>query len=190
MGNFQACGIVCKIRHFADMKILRLIYFTLFHSHLLYCIIDWGQAYKTVIRPVQVLQNRILKYKTFSKRASSANNIFKLLRILKVSGLYQPNLEKFMYKYNANILPSSFDNFFQNNPANMIMTQDNKSQEIFIINILELITEKMLQYVGPVAWGCIFNNTKMLPLHMFSYLVKPRLLAGYYLFVIHTLCDS
>jgi len=80
------------------MKILRLIYFTLFHSHLLYCIIDWGQAYKTVIRPVQVLQNRILKYKTFSKRASSANNIFKLLRILKVSSLYQPNLENFMYK--------------------------------------------------------------------------------------------
>jgi len=32
--------------------------------------------------------------------------------------------------------------FFQNNPANMIMTQDNKSQEIFIINILELITVK------------------------------------------------
>ena len=27
----QACGVVCKIRHFADMKILRLIYFSLFH---------------------------------------------------------------------------------------------------------------------------------------------------------------
>jgi len=30
----QACGVVCKIRHFADTKILRLIYFSLFHSHL------------------------------------------------------------------------------------------------------------------------------------------------------------
>ena len=112
-GKFsQACGIVCKIRHFADMKILRLIYFSLFYSHLQYCIIDWGRAYKTVIRPVQVLQNRIFKYMTFSKRTSSANNIFKLLKILKVSDLYQLNLEKFMYKYNADILPSSFNNFF------------------------------------------------------------------------------
>jgi len=108
----QACGVVCKIRHFADMKILRLIYFTLFHSHLQYCIIDCGRAYKTVIRPVQVLQNRILKYLAFSKRTSSANNIFKLLKILKVSDLYQLYLEKFMYKYNVDILPSSFDNFF------------------------------------------------------------------------------
>jgi len=100
----QACGVVCEIRHFADMKILRSIYFSLFHSHLQYCISDWGRAYKTVIRPVQALQNRILKYLTFSKRTSSANDIFKLLKILKVSYLYQLHLEKFMYKYNADIL--------------------------------------------------------------------------------------
>jgi len=53
----QACGVVSKIRHFADINILRLIYFSLFHSHLQYCIIDWGRAYKIVMRPVQVLQN-------------------------------------------------------------------------------------------------------------------------------------
>jgi len=62
----------------------------------------------------------------------------------------------------------------------MIMPQDNKFQEIIIINVLELImVKKMLQYIGPVAWGCISNNTKMLPLHMFFYRVKSRLLAGY-----------
>jgi len=66
----QACGVVCKIKNFADMKILRLIYFSLFHSHLQYCKIGWGQAYKTVIRPVQLLQNRILKHVTFSKCGS------------------------------------------------------------------------------------------------------------------------
>jgi len=108
----QACGIVCKITHFADIKILRLIYYSLFHLHLQYCIIDWGRAYNTVIRPVQVLQKRIVKYMTFSNRTSSASNIFKLLKILKVSELYQLNVKNFMYKYNADILHSSFDDFF------------------------------------------------------------------------------
>jgi len=60
----------------------------------------------------------------------------------------------------------------------MIMEQD-QFQEIIIINVLELTMVKMLQYVGPVAWGCVSNNTKMLPLHMFSYRIKSRLLAGY-----------
>jgi len=61
---------------------------------------------------MQVLQNRILKDLTFSNRRSSANNKFKLLRILKISDLYQLDLEKFMYKHNVSILPSSFDNYF------------------------------------------------------------------------------
>ena len=117
LSSLLACGVVCKIRHFADMKILRLIYFSLLYSHLQYCITDWGRAYKIVIQPVQVLQNRILKYMTFSKRTSSANNIFKLLRFLKVSDLYQFNLEKFMYKFNADILLSSFGNFFSKLPC-------------------------------------------------------------------------
>jgi len=108
----QGCDVMCKIRHFADIKTLRLIYFILFHLHLQYCIIDWGRAYKVVIRPAQVLQNQIVKYKTFSNRTSSASNILKLLKILKVSDLHQLDLEKFVYKYNDDILPSSFDNVF------------------------------------------------------------------------------
>ena len=91
---------------------------------------------------MEVLQNRILKYVTFSNRTSSASNILKLLKILKVSDLYQLNLEKVMCKYNADILPSSFGNFFQNYTAYMIMAQDNKFQEIFVIYVLDLIMVK------------------------------------------------
>ena len=134
-----------------------------------------GRAHKTVIRPVQVLQNWILKYMTFSKRTSSASYIFKLLKILKVSYLYQLNLEKFMYKYNADILPSSFDNFFWKLYNIHIMAQD-KFQGIFIINMLELIRVKKCCNVGPVAWVCISNNVKMLPLHTFLNQVKSQLL--------------
>jgi len=67
--------------------------------------------------------------------------MFKLLKILKVSDLYQLNLGKFMYKYNGDILPFSFDNFFQNYTA--CMAQDDKFQEIGIINVLELIIVKI-----------------------------------------------
>jgi len=42
----QACGLVCKIRHFADMKILCLMYFSLFHSYLQYCIIGGDERIK------------------------------------------------------------------------------------------------------------------------------------------------
>jgi len=162
------------------MKILRLIYFSLFHSHLQCCILDWGRAYKIVFWPVQVLQNRILKYMTFSKRTSSTNNIFKLLKILKVSDLCQLNLENFMYKNNADILPSSFNNFFSKlHCVHDHATRQQVSGNYHHKRVRTYYGKKMLQYVDPVEWGCISNNTKMLPLHMFSYQVKSRLLAGY-----------
>jgi len=49
--------------------------------------------------------------------------IFLNYQILKVSNLYQLNLEKFVYKCNANILHSSFDNFFQKCTTHMITRQ-------------------------------------------------------------------
>jgi len=85
-----------------------------------------------------------------------------------------------MCKYNGNILPSSFDNIFQNYTAYMIMAQDNKLHGNYHHKRVRTdYGKKMLQYVGPVAWGCISNSIKMLPLDMFSYRVKSRLLAGY-----------
>jgi len=92
----------------------------------------------------------------FSNRTSSASSILELLKILKVSDLYQLNLEKMMYKCNADILPSSFVNFFQSYTAYMIMAQDNKFQEIFIINGLELIMVKNTAICRTCCMGLYF----------------------------------
>jgi len=81
---------------------------------------------------MQVQQNRILKYMTFSNRTSSANNISKFLICTNL-----------VWKSSCmSIMPISCPfscSFFQNCTAYMIMAQDNKLQEIFIINMLELI---------------------------------------------------
>jgi len=85
-----------------------------------------------------------------------------------------------MYTYNADILPSSFDNFFSklhhiHDPG----TRQQVSGNIHHKRVRTDYGKKILQYVGAVAWDCISNIIKMLPLHMFSYRVKLRLLAGY-----------
>jgi len=42
----------------------------------------------------------------------------------------------------------------------------------FIISVLELKMAKMLQYVGPVAWDCIFNKIRTLALLCMFFLIK------------------
>jgi len=110
------------------------------------------------------VQNRLLKYMAISNRTSSASNLFKLFKILKVSDLHQLNVEKFMYKYNADILPPSFDNFFSKlYNIHDHGTRQQVSENFHHRRVRTDYGKNTLQYVGPIAWGCISNNIKMLP---------------------------
>jgi len=85
-----------------------------------------------------------------------------------------------MYNYNADILPSSFDNFF----SKLYNIHDHGTRQQVSGNFHHKRVrsdhgKKMLQYVGPVVWGCISSNIKMSPLHTFSNQGKSRMLAGY-----------
>jgi len=84
-----------------------------------------------------------------------------------------------MYKYNVGILPFSYHNLFSKlHCVHDHATRQQVSGNYHHKRVRTDYGKKMLQYVGPVAWGCISNNTKMLPLNMFSYRVKSQLLAG------------
>jgi len=50
----------------------------------------------------------------------------------------------------------------------MILAKATSSQKIFIISVLDWSWQKLLQYVGPVAWDCVSNKIKTSPLSLFS----------------------
>ena len=75
-----------------------------------------------------------------------------------------------MYKYNADILPSSFNSFFSKlHCIHDYATRQQVSGNYHHKRVRTNYGKKMLQYIGPFARGCISYKTKMLPLHMFSY---------------------
>jgi len=65
-----------------------------------------------------------------------------------------------MYKYNADTLPSSFDNFF----SKLHCIHDHGTRQVSgnydHKRVRTDYGKKMLQYVDPVAWDCISNNIK------------------------------
>lgn len=56
-----ALAALYKLRNVLPTEALRLIYFSLFHSHVDYLCSIWGQTHSCYLRPIQVLQNRALK---------------------------------------------------------------------------------------------------------------------------------
>ena len=72
----RAIGMLCKIRHFVKFETLRMIYYGIFSSILMYGSQIWGQ-YDRIVEKLQILQNKALRIINFSPQRTSATPFFK-----------------------------------------------------------------------------------------------------------------
>ena len=104
----RAAGILNKLKRILPRHILRMLYNTLVLPHLQYGILCWGR-YKT--DRLFKLQKRAVRNIKCSKYNAHTNPIFKDLKLLKVSDLYNLSLLKFFYKLKNGQLPYYFRDF-------------------------------------------------------------------------------
>ena len=57
---------ISKLKKYVDTKTLMLVYYSLIYSQLQYCITSWVSAPKTVLKPIIVIQNRVVRMVTES----------------------------------------------------------------------------------------------------------------------------
>ena len=102
----RANGMLCKIRHLVNFETLKMIYFGIFSSILMYGSQIWGQQ-NDVVKKLQVLQNKALRIINFEPPRASATPLFKQCEILKLSD--NVNLQNFLFAHDSlnNKLPTS-----------------------------------------------------------------------------------
>ena len=103
------------LRHYVDNNILLVIYYSLVQSHLLYGILTFGSENTTTLKPLQTIQNKIVRLMCKVDRASHVtnNSLYKRLSILKIKDLCKVELAKFVHSYQRNRLPQIFQDCFQ-----------------------------------------------------------------------------
>ena len=129
----RGIGLPSKIQIFCkdDKHITSIILFTYLHSFPNL----WANTYNSFLKsllPV-VLQNRAIYIITFSKPGEHSELLFKKLKILKLTDLVTLYNALSMYHCHYNLLPSSFENFFQTVACNITLIQ---YQACFQINVL------------------------------------------------------
>jgi hypothetical protein len=75
-------GVLKYARKRLNGSALRTIYISLAHSILLYGIEVWGTALPTILLPIKICQNKLIRTITFSHNRTSVDPIFKQLNIL------------------------------------------------------------------------------------------------------------
>ena len=92
----MVCSVKC--RHYVNFETLRMIYFGIFSSILIYGSQIWGQ-HNAVVKKLQVLQNKALRIMTFSHSRSSAIPLYKKCNILKLSD--NISLQNFLFAHDS-----------------------------------------------------------------------------------------
>ena len=106
--------IIFKPRHFVPLSTLRLVYYTMFHWHIQYSLLNWGRAAKSHLDKLSTFQTKIglLRACLFRPLHSPTNYLYSKSRVLKLEDMIKIEKAKFMFKYNNKMLPISFDNYF------------------------------------------------------------------------------
>ena len=68
----------------------------MFHSNILYSLINWGRASNFLLREIELLQNKFIRACLFQPRKSYANLLFSKFQALKLKDMINMEFAKFM----------------------------------------------------------------------------------------------
>ena len=112
-------GVFAKLRHCANISTVKSVYYALVYSRLQYCNLIWGNASKEIIKPLNVIVDRIVRIMSFAPfQTTSTQQFFDELELLNLSKIHKLEKAKFVFKYKNSKLPANFENYFQQTGSN------------------------------------------------------------------------
>ena len=156
-----------------------MVYHAFVASHLKYCNLVWGNACETALKPLETLQNRIVKIMTFAPFAShNVTNIYDDLELLNLKQIHKMIKAKFVYKHKRGMLPSNFDNYLtsiENIHGRCLRSSSSGNyRQVWGRTIMG---SKLIQNEGAKLWNSIPANIRNVEsLKKFSQIYKIHLL--------------
>ena len=105
-------GIFHRIRNLIPPKMATQLYHAFISSKLSYGIEVYGMTKKSTIKPLQVMQNRILKILHFKNQRYPTQTLYSDLNLLKINEMHMHQVAVLIYKHSKDMLPPIFDKIF------------------------------------------------------------------------------
>ena len=93
-----AAGLLSKIRHYVNEKMMLQLSYSFVYSYLKYGIVAWGNINKKLTNKVQLLQNKIFKITNFKslEDRTKMRTLYKSMHILQFKDVFELEIAKFM----------------------------------------------------------------------------------------------
>ena len=173
----KTIGIIAKLRHFVPSSVLLNIYTSLITPYLTYGLITWGNASKTYLNKIIVLQKRVLRLIYFADRKEHAIPLFVNAKILPVTFLYYEAVCNLMFDIHDNSAPTNIMRLFtRTSSIHTYATRSSTSQHFYVKNSRLNILKKAFSRVGVKTWNEIPHDLKTLSKKPFKKEIKKALL--------------
>jgi hypothetical protein len=142
-----------RVTHFVSPKSLKALYFSLFHSHLLYCPIILNCISQTNLASISRLQRKAIRVITKAAYNADTEPLFYALKILPFEKSILLSKLLFMHSIEYNYAPPAFSNTWSKNTARDL-EYNLRNADLFITpNVrIELFRKNPLVAL-PVAWN-------------------------------------
>ena len=105
-------GLIAKLRHFVPLHTLLNIYQSLISPYITYGLSVWGQACKSHLNKILILQKRALRFTYFAKKNEHTIPPFINAKLLPLNFLYYKTLSELMHDVSTVSAPINICNLF------------------------------------------------------------------------------
>lgn len=173
----KTVGLLSKLRHFVPHHTLVNIYNSLITPYLRYGLIVWGQASKTDLNKLLILQKRALRFIYFSDRRDHAIPLFLNAHILPINFMYYKLLAETMHDVSNDLVPSNLkDLFVPTAKIHSYKTRASVSKNFYIQKSNTEIKRKSFSRIGAKLWNEIPTKLRALPKATFKKKIQMILL--------------
>jgi hypothetical protein len=162
-------GTISKLRHFVPLNSLLSIYNSLILPYLTYGLIAWGQACKSHLNKILILQKQVLRLIFFANRNDHSIAFFISAKILPIDFLYYKILAVMMFDVDNNSAPPNIKNLFlYTSSVHTYNTRSSKSKNFYIKNSRLNIQKNAFSRMGARLWNEIPCYLRSLPKNSFK----------------------
>ena len=156
-----------------------MVYYSIIHSHLNYCLSSWGSASASTLTPINKLQKKALRTITFSNIRSHTKPLFLKLQILKINDMYKFEIGKIMHKISNNLYSHISKLFVITDQIHSHNTRQNTKKNYFLPRVHTFQAQQSLHYYGAKLWNEIPKPIKESTFFKFKKELKVNLLSQY-----------
>ena len=143
-------SIIYKVKHAIPMFCRRILYFSLIHSSLFYCVEVYGKARNYVLHPLEIKTNSLLRLLQDKPRNTDVRLLYSTYNTLPITLLFKFQIAKLMHSviYSKESLPKSFIALFTINAE--VHSHFTRSSGEF--NLQRTTNCNAINFLGPSIW--------------------------------------